>query len=756
MARRLGLTSARTVERGEAASLPPLLYGFIALLAAAAAGGAVALDRSLDAPSLFVAASLALVLAVSSYLLLRLRIGDHVLTVDAFEAALTPVVFALAGPWAVLLAVAAVALAEVMRRNAFVKGTFNVASFGAATAAGSAVYLLLGGDGTLTVATAGALAAAMLTVGSVNTVAMAVVLQLATGASLRTTIRESAPALVVNIGANVPFGFVFAAALSTSPVIVPFFLVPLVLLHLASRGYSIEQVDRARLEGLQRATHALGEAVDPREAIGRYLNEVRQSFEAEVVDLVVCEDGKWARYRVAGGAPGRTEFGPVVLPSLAVAAAELPRAARISMASSNVTLGRLLRREGWRDCVAAPVRVKDQLIGALCAYNRGGLEGFDEGELAVIEALAAEAASAIQRSELVEAIVEERRKLSEIVESTSDGIFTLAADGTIRSWNAAMADLTGYTAEGMLGAQSIGLLRPRDEEDTDVLLERWADTGTSLPPRVQVRTAQGSSRWLDCSYTTSDGEERLLIVIARDVTQLHEVNRLKADFVSIVSHELRTPIAPIKGFASTLLQARADQMDEATRRLALESILRQAQRLESLIMNLLEVSKIERGTHSSDVVPVDVMAASQRVIDELRPAWPNRTIELGDTEAVVAVGRELWIDQIITNLLSNALKYAPGDSPVVLRVEAVEDAVRISVIDRGPGVPEHERERIFERFERLHQHDMQAGTGLGLYISRHLAEAMGGTLSLQSTLGEGSTFTLTLRSAKRPRLVAVS
>ena len=703
------------------------------------------------------------VLGVAAFFMVRFRYRSEIYAFDLMEAFLVPVLVLFPPVGVVAVTAVGQAAAELLHRNSGVKARFNVAQEAFAAGVASLVFGALADRGVIDGRVVGAVVVAMGAMALTNHVALVGVFSLVQRrAPWRVLVEVSPPAIwifpafVVAWAVHVSFGVVFAAAFLQWSTVLPLLLLPLALLHLAARGYTSEQTNRARLEGLQRATHALGVPVDPREAIGRFLNEVRQSFEAETVDLAVCEEGAWVRYRVAGGEPGRTHFGPVEAASLAVAAAQLERAERITHGSADVTLGHLLRLEGWRDCVAAPVRIKDEVVGALCAYNRSGLEGFEEGELAVIEALAAEAASAIQRSELVEAILEERRKLSDIVESTSDGIFTLAADGAIRSWNTAMAELTGYGAEAMLDAQSVGILRPRDEQDTDVLLERWADAETSLPARVQVRTKQGASRWLDCSYTTSDGEERLLIVVARDITQVHEVNRLKADFVSIVSHELRTPIAPIKGFASTLLQVQPDQMDEATRRLALESILRQAQRLESLIMNLLEVSKIERGTQSSDVVPVDVVESCRRVIDELRPAWPKRTIELEGEETVVAVGRELWIDQIVTNLLSNALKYAPDEAPVVLRIEAADDAVSVSVVDRGPGVPEHERARIFERFERLHQHDMQAGTGLGLYISRHLAEAMGGTLSLQSVIGEGSTFTLTLRTAKRPRLVAVS
>lgn len=693
----------------------------------------------------------------AGYVLFRYRYRDEVSASDLFEAVLLPVLFLYPAPAVLAFVLVAQGAAEAINHNSRLKGAFNVAMWSFAASAGSVAFAAI--TELTTLPRTGAIVLSLVLVTLANQVAFLGVMKLHRRVGLRALLRDFAPGFVPvwirSWAANVAVGLLFLSSFLHSPWSLVLFFVPLLLLHMAARGFGLERTNRARLEGLQRATHALAEPVDPRQAVGRFLNEVRQSFEAEVVDLVVCEDGSWVRYRVAGGEPGMTHFGPADQPSLAVAAAELDRADRITTSSADVTLGRLLRVEGWRDCVAAPVRIKDEAIGALCAYNRGGLEGFEDGELAVMDALAGEAASAIQRSQLLEAILGERRKLSEIVESTSDGIFTLATDGAIRSWNTAMANLTGYEAGSVLETQNIGLLRPRDEGDDDVLLERWANGDVSLPARVQVRTKDGASRWLDCSYTTSEGEERLLIVVARDITQVHEVNRLKQDFVSIVSHELRTPIAPIKGFASTLLQAE-DQVDDATRRLALESILRQSQRLENLIMNLLEVSKIEAGAAMSDVAPVDVVSACRRVIDELKPAWPKRVIELDADESTICIGRELWIDQVVTNLLSNALKYAPDDAPVHIRVKATDEAVHVSVIDRGPGIPEQERVRIFERFERLHQHDMQAGTGLGLYISRHLAEAMGGSLSLQSTLGEGSTFTLTLRSATRPRLVAVS
>ena len=121
--------------------------------------------------------------------------------------------------------------------------------------------------------------------------------------------------------------------------------------------------------------------------------------------------------------------------TLAAALMRTGKSIRVSEDDNGPDLQRRLRQEGWRDCLAAPVRVEGKVIGVLCTYNRNGFEGFEEGELAVLEALAAEVGTAIEKGELLEAILEERTKLSEIVDNTSDGIAALDPDGTLSSWN---------------------------------------------------------------------------------------------------------------------------------------------------------------------------------------------------------------------------------------------------------------------------------------------------------------------------------
>jgi PAS domain S-box-containing protein len=391
----------------------------------------------------------------------------------------------------------------------------------------------------------------------------------------------------------------------------------------------------------------------------------------------------------------------------------------------------------------------------LCTYNRTGLEGFEDGELAVLGALAADVVAALQRGELVQRVVDERQKLGDIVGRASDGIFTIAVDGTVSSWNPAMEEITGHEAEGVLGRAELGLLRPRDADGRDVIFERWAEGGTAPPAELQVLTRAGERRWLSCSYSRAAGPEGLgdsLVVIARDVTKVREVERLREDFVATVSHELRTPLAPIKGWASTLLQY-GDRLDEDERQSAMQSILRQAQRLERLIVNLLEVSKIEHGVFEVPDADADVEVVVGRVVGDFQAASPGRHFDVAVRGPLWARAKELWLEQILTNLVSNAVKYSPETEAVEIAVCRRSGRIQVSVTDNGYGIPTHDLERVFERFYRVRETTTQTGTGLGLYIARQLAKEMDGTISVESVLGRGSRFLLDLPAA--PRVVDV-
>jgi two-component system sensor histidine kinase KdpD len=189
---------------------------------------------------------------------------------------------------------------------------------------------------------------------------------------------------------------------------------------------------------------------------------------------------------------------------------------------------------------------------------------------------------------------------------------------------------------------------------------------------------------------------------------------------------------------------RGDRLTEDQRRTAVRSILTQAQRLEALVLNILESSRVEAG-QSEALDSVDVAAVAIRVVEDVLAARPDRTIRVTPPAVPSHVrGSMVWIERAIANLVANAVKYSPDDEPVDVVVSVADSTVSVSVTDRGPGISQAAQERIFQRFERLEESHKQTGTGLGLYITRRLARGMGGDVTVSSLPGAGSTFVLAL------------
>jgi PAS domain S-box-containing protein len=699
----------------------------IPLFTAALAGAAVVLAAATDHDHVYGAPQwtiipLCLALVLSGMLQIDFRWGRERESLDLHEAALVPLLAVFAGPGAVLIVAATKFASQRLLRVAPVKTAFNVAQWSAATAAAGFVYAALrppGGELDLLALAAGAAVGAL-----VNHGALAVVLALVQRGTLRDALRGLAPVIVpgwvVATSMNVAFGALLAVVLIERPELSVLFLVPLGLFGWAQRAYSEVVVDRSRVAALQQATHQLASIDDPWAACGEALEAIRGAFSASAVVLVPAESG-----RSAVGAGD---------------AAAMARAADVAALADGGAARRVADGEGR--ALVSPLLVDGEVVGSLVSIGRDGLQGFDDGELAVFDALARELAGAIGRAELHRALLRQRTHLFEIVHHSSDGIFTVAADGTILDWNPAMAAITGFETPADGGGRVAAVLRAHLVGGGEVQLDRWSEVGAdALPPEIEILTRNGDPRTLACSFSVTATEPRALVVIARDVTRQRELDRLRDDFVATVSHELRTPLTSIVGFSTLLLDSpRPLQSDE--RHEALLSIRKGARRLERLVFNLLEVARIEqRPTPTAEAV--DVEEAVDHAIAELRESHPDRTIRRhGDAGVVRARGVQLSVEQILTNLLSNALKYSTGAVDVTM--SATFERITVSVTDEGPGIAAADQERIFGKFERLDHHAMQAGTGLGLYIARRLAASMDGTLTVSSEPGEPTTFTLSL------------
>ncbi|HEX5870108.1 MAG TPA: ATP-binding protein [Longimicrobium sp.] len=226
----------------------------------------------------------------------------------------------------------------------------------------------------------------------------------------------------------------------------------------------------------------------------------------------------------------------------------------------------------------------------------------------------------------------------------------------------------------------------------------------------------------------------------------------KTRFIRHVSHEFRTPLTSIIGFGA-LLQREGEALDPRTRAEYLEIVLRNARHLLHVVNDLLNISKVEAGKLEVTLAPVRVPDVAASVVTALGPAAEERDIRiiLEDDGAPPALADSGRLRQVLFNLLENAIKYSPPGAEVIVRARGAEGGVRVEVEDRGPGISRRDQARLFKEFSRVNPPGMRViGAGLGLALSRMLAEAMGGRIGVDSAPGRGSTFWVALPAALDP------
>jgi two-component system sensor histidine kinase SenX3 len=275
------------------------------------------------------------------------------------------------------------------------------------------------------------------------------------------------------------------------------------------------------------------------------------------------------------------------------------------------------------------------------------------------------------------------------------------------------------------------------EGEIEVSDHKHGDRTTSFAVRVAP---------LGAPLGTADGVGGLVLVLAEDQTESRRVEEVRRDFVANVSHELKTPVGALALLAETVEDAADDP--EAVRRFA-GRMRYEASRLTSLVKDLITLSRIQAAEPVPDPVPVKLDAVVAEALDRCRMKAGARGIELAAaTEGgLVVLGDEDLLVTALRNLLENAVDYSPEHTRVLVSTKrASEHTVEISVADQGIGIPERDRERIFERFYRVDPARSRAtgGTGLGLAIVKHVTAAHGGNVTVWSKVGAGSTFTLRL------------
>jgi PAS domain S-box-containing protein len=387
-------------------------------------------------------------------------------------------------------------------------------------------------------------------------------------------------------------------------------------------------------------------------------------------------------------------------------------------------------------------------VGSIAVAARPDGRDYTSHDERILDALAQRVSSTLHRLSLFEAVQSEQRTLTDVVGSSSDGIFSVGPDLRVRSWNPAMTRITGVVAAGAVGEPCCAVFRPVDEEGHPRYGNECPGRTSTAVEVVATLAAPGqgagTERWVNVGY--SPLEDGGYVAVVRDITARKQIDDEKADFLATVSHELRTPLTPLKGFLQTLLR-RGDGLAPDERLRVYEVMLREEERLERLVEQLLHATSLEHVARSAVIEPLDWSVLVGDLVESFRRHDPTRTIGVDIERRLPQVRADRQLaERVLSNLLSNAVKYSPSTEPVEVSVRRDGDEVVTTVTDRGGGVAVDDRDRIFEKFTRLGDHltRPQQGVGLGLYIARRSAETIGGRLWVDDAAGGGAAFSFTL------------
>ena len=398
-------------------------------------------------------------------------------------------------------------------------------------------------------------------------------------------------------------------------------------------------------------------------------------------------------------------------------------------------------------------RVADRItVGVFLVLNKRGKGPFTPEDLRLLSVMARQVTAVIADAQVYLQLTEEKEQLAATLQSLGSGVVMIESTGHISLLNPVARALFGLDENEGVGQPFdevihfepvIELLRNAVNGGTEGQVEIELDVPGTHEPRVynaQTALVRGERAGMPSVLGVA--------TIFNDITEIRNVERMKTAFVSTVSHELRTPLTSIKGFISTLLQDTDGYFDQEMRQEFYGIIDTECDRLRRLIDDLLNVSRIESGRAlQMNWGMFEPLTVVEKVLQAQRSYTDKHRLILDfNGEVPQMLGDSDKFDQIVTNLLSNAIKYSPLGGEVRVTVDANEHELTLAISDQGIGIPRERLSRVFEKFERVDNRDTRqaGGTGIGLFLVKHLVERHEGTILVESELGKGSVFTVRL------------
>lgn len=401
--------------------------------------------------------------------------------------------------------------------------------------------------------------------------------------------------------------------------------------------------------------------------------------------------------------------------------------------------------QGLLTGVGLPLAARQKVVGLLFIF-RSYSGVFSSNDYSLLSSFANQAAIAVQNAQLYGQVDQERVRLNALLDTLADGILILDSKNRIERCNPASSRMIGRPLEEIQDKQHDQVIQWAQPPE-GLTLEQAESGGWPLTPHAHLYVEGNLKRFdlepplpVGITYTpliSPEGGLLNIIATVRDITRFRQAEELKSTFISIISHELKTPVALIKGYVGTLRRDDAEWDPEIIQD-SLAVIEDESDRLARLIENLLDASRLQAGGLVLKRSDVSLPELAKRLAKRLQIQTSNHTIVVDfPPDFPVVLADETRLEQVITNLLNNSIKYAPGGE-IRISGQVREDNVIICASDEGPGIAPEDIPHIFDRFYRAPEMARQTqGAGLGLYLARAIIEAHDGRVWVDSEQGKG-------------------
>jgi two-component system, NtrC family, sensor histidine kinase KinB len=527
---------------------------------------------------------------------------------------------------------------------------------------------------------------------------------------------------------------------------------------LNARLYAESQRQARVMTALAASAAAINGSIRMDDVLQRILNETIQALEVETVTLALVEPNWDLIFHAATGAntagivgkripAGQGIIGWVVHEGEGVVIPSVQDDKRFRPAVEQ------FEEIEIRAMAVAPIYAKDRVIGVLQAINPYS-GAFDPDALLVLAGIGNMAGTTIQHAQLFERLQVAHKRYRELFDDSVDPIFVTGWDGKIHEANRQAALISGYTSkqlQGMpisklhdvtLGDKTVDIKKLKAGSTMNYEAVLKSHSGRAIPIQVQVRRVVFE-------------ETESLQWLMRDISERKDLDALREDMLSMIYHDLRSPLANIVSSLDLLTTLGNGDPDKETIASVVTIARRSTERIQRLVSSLLDINRLDAGQNIVSQQSVTPYALAESVIDTVKPMTDSKhqtlTSHLPQRLPAVWVDADM-IGRVLINLLENASKFTQPGGNIILGAKRADDWLQMWVEDDGPGIPFADQERIFDKFTRLKQEASPNGLGVGLAFCRLAVEGHGGKIHVESQIGHGSKFVLTLPLAKDKNL----